>query len=182
MCKTSLICDVFVLSDKYNEKRIYIIWNCSNLNHNFFLKYRFSVMILSFRTDRPEQTVQTQIRLLLKEQSDQGLRFCHSVCIFKTHFSLVKQFISNFRIITTIFEDVQICMIITVKQTKLFHFHKFCETKTDTDYIAPNHRHTLEDCRCKLDQYRKFWDLSYVLNSMFYRIWGIKEVSVLQNM
>ena len=30
-------------------------------------------MILSFRTDRAGQTVQTQIRLLLEEQSDQGL-------------------------------------------------------------------------------------------------------------
>ena len=30
-------------------------------------------MILSFQTDRPGQTVQTQIRLLLEEQSDQGL-------------------------------------------------------------------------------------------------------------
>ena len=30
-------------------------------------------MILSFRTDMPGQTVQTQIRLLLQEQSDQGL-------------------------------------------------------------------------------------------------------------
>ena len=32
-----------------------------------------TVMILSFRTDMPGQTVQTQIRLLLKEQSEQGL-------------------------------------------------------------------------------------------------------------
>ena len=32
-----------------------------------------TIMILSFRTDRSEQTVQTQIRLLLEEQSDQGL-------------------------------------------------------------------------------------------------------------
>ena len=33
-----------------------------------------TVMILSFRTDLPGQTVQTQIRLLLEEkQSDQGL-------------------------------------------------------------------------------------------------------------
>ena len=32
-----------------------------------------TVMILSFRTDRPWQTVQTQIRLLLEEQSDLGL-------------------------------------------------------------------------------------------------------------
>ena len=30
-------------------------------------------MILNFRTDRFGQTVQTQIRLLLEEQSDQGL-------------------------------------------------------------------------------------------------------------
>ena len=32
-----------------------------------------TVMILSFRTGRSGQTVQTQIRLLLEEQSDQGL-------------------------------------------------------------------------------------------------------------
>ena len=32
-----------------------------------------TVMTLSFRTDRSGQTVQTQIRLLLEEQSDQGL-------------------------------------------------------------------------------------------------------------
>ena len=30
-------------------------------------------MILSFRTDRSGQTVYTQIRLFLKEQTDQGL-------------------------------------------------------------------------------------------------------------
>ena len=32
-----------------------------------------TLMILSFRTDGPGQTVQTQIRLLLEEQSNQGL-------------------------------------------------------------------------------------------------------------
>ena len=32
-----------------------------------------TVMSLSFQTDRSRQTVQTQIRLLLEEQSDQGL-------------------------------------------------------------------------------------------------------------
>ena len=32
-----------------------------------------TVMTLSFRTERSGQTVQTQIRLLLEEQSDQGL-------------------------------------------------------------------------------------------------------------
>ena len=34
-----------------------------------------TVMILSFRTDCSGQIVQTQIRLLLEEQSDQGLHY-----------------------------------------------------------------------------------------------------------
>ena len=38
-------------------------------DHNFLA----TVMTLSFRTDWSGQTVQTQIRLLLEEQSDQGL-------------------------------------------------------------------------------------------------------------
>ena len=37
------------------------------------LKWYRTVMILSFQTDMPGQTVQTQIRLLLEKQSDQGL-------------------------------------------------------------------------------------------------------------
>ena len=41
-----------------------------------------TVMILSFRTDRPGQTVQTQIRLLLEEQSDQGLH-CLPFCLHR---------------------------------------------------------------------------------------------------
>ena len=36
------------------------------------MAYDGTVMVLSFPTDRPWQTVQTQIRLLLEEQSDQG--------------------------------------------------------------------------------------------------------------
>ena len=35
--------------------------------------YMCTVMILSFRTDRSGQTVKTQIRLLVEEQSDLGL-------------------------------------------------------------------------------------------------------------
>ena len=34
-----------------------------------------TAMILHFRTDRSGQTVQIQIRLLLEEQSDQGLHY-----------------------------------------------------------------------------------------------------------
>ena len=53
------------------------------LKHCILIASRFSVlvpsffmstvMIQTFRTDRSGQTVQTQIRLLLEEQSDQGL-------------------------------------------------------------------------------------------------------------
>ena len=46
----------------------------------------FPVIILSFRTDRSGQTVQTQIRLLLEEQSDQGLH-----CLL-FHLQLLKKY------------------------------------------------------------------------------------------
>ena len=39
-----------------------------------------TVIILNIGTDRSEQTVQTQIRLLLMEQSDQGL-LCLVFCL-----------------------------------------------------------------------------------------------------
>ena len=39
-----------------------------------------TVIILNIRTDMSEQTVQTQIRLLLKEQSEQGL-LCLLFCL-----------------------------------------------------------------------------------------------------
>ena len=45
---------------------------CSHMDSNQSCSCT-TVKILSFRTDRPGQTVQTQIRLLLEEQSDQGL-------------------------------------------------------------------------------------------------------------
>ena len=51
-----------------------------------------AIMILSFRTNRPGQTVQTQIRVYI---------VCHSVCIIWTHCSMVKPHSSNFRVITT---------------------------------------------------------------------------------
>ena len=41
-----------------------------------------TLMILSFQTDMPRQTVQTQIRLLLEEQSDQGLH-CLPFCLHR---------------------------------------------------------------------------------------------------
>ena len=61
-----------------------------------------TIMILSFRTDRPGQTVQTQMRLLL-EQSDliRVYTVCHSFCIVWTHYSMVERLSSNFKVITT---------------------------------------------------------------------------------
>ena len=49
----------------------------------------------------PGQTVQTEIRLLLEEQSDQGLHCLQFLCIVWTHFSMVEPHSSNFRVITT---------------------------------------------------------------------------------
>ena len=47
-------------------------------NYNFPVS--LTVMILNFRTDRSGQTVQTQIRLLLEEHSDQDL---HCLLFYK---------------------------------------------------------------------------------------------------
>ena len=69
------------------------VWGC-NVSENrdngevLDLKYQYkdfnfiTVMIISFRTDMPGQTVQTQIRLLLEEQSDQGLH-CLPFCLHR---------------------------------------------------------------------------------------------------
>ena len=62
------------------------------------------VMILSFRTDRPGQTVQTQIRSSLFRV----YTVCHSVCIIWTHYSMVEPHRSNFRVIRTNFLGVRI--------------------------------------------------------------------------
>ena len=74
-CGLSLQPDNPLLVLSNNIQRVaYFVQNAVN-----FVQYLISmcfistVMILSFRTDRPGQIVQTQIRLLLEEQSDQGL-------------------------------------------------------------------------------------------------------------
>ena len=69
-----------------------------------------TVMILSFRTDPPGQTVQThQIRVYT---------VCNSVCTFwmkKMHYTMVKPFCSNFRVITAKFSGIQIIRIFMVR-------------------------------------------------------------------
>ena len=79
------------------------------------IHFKFTVIILSFRTDIPGQTVQTKIWLLFEEQSDQGLH-----CLqFHLHLLEALQYgkasCSNFRVITTNFSYVQIFRIFTVE-------------------------------------------------------------------
>ena len=57
-----------------------------------------TVMFLSFRTDRSGQTVQTQIRLLIRVYT-----VCNSLCIFWMHYSKVKPPCSTYRVITANF-------------------------------------------------------------------------------
>ena len=80
-----------------------------------------SVIILSFRTDMPGQTVQTQIRL----QSDQCLaNRVNSVSIVWTHYSMVEPHRSNFRVITTNFLGVRIFRKFTVLSTVFANLKK----------------------------------------------------------
>ena len=71
-------------------------------------------MILSFRTDMPGQTVQTQIRLLLEEEQIRVYTVCHSVCSVWTHYSMVEPHSSNFRLISTNFLGVRIFRKFTI--------------------------------------------------------------------
>ena len=61
------------------------------------------VMILSFRTDWSGQIVQSQFRLLPKEQSDQGLHYLQ-YCL---HLLDVLLFFSSFKMITAKFSCVR---------------------------------------------------------------------------
>ena len=94
-----------------------------NLQKYFY----FTVMFLSFRTDRSEQTMQTQIRLLLEERSDQVYTVCHSVCIVWTHYSMGESHSSNFRVITTNVLGVRIFR----KYTVYFNQILFSSCSTD---------------------------------------------------
>ena len=71
-------------------------------------------MIPSFRTDRSGQTVQTQIRLLLEEQSDQGLH-CLQFPLHLLDTLLYGNYsLFNFRVITANVSDVRIFRSFTV--------------------------------------------------------------------
>ena len=86
-----------------NNKTAYIFFQQSKqLNDpNFFASVSLqlkstTVMILSFRTNRSGQTVQTQIRLLLEEQCDQGLPCFDSIYIFLTKYPKIRHLLFEF--------------------------------------------------------------------------------------
>ena len=64
---------------------------------NHVLQLTNTVTTLSFRKDGSRQTVQTQIRLPLEEQSIQGLQVCYSICIILTKYPKVLSLCLNFR-------------------------------------------------------------------------------------
>ena len=80
------------------------------------VKELHTVMILSFQTDMPGQTVQTVIRVYT---------VCHSVCIVWTHYSMAEPHSSNFRVITTNFLGVRIFRKFTVMHIICNHCHTF---------------------------------------------------------
>ena len=80
----------------------------------------FTVMILSFRTGMPGQTVLLSLILVYT--------ICHSVCIVWTHYSMVEQHSSNFRVITTNVLGVRIFRKLTVNHCfgKVFRILRLC--------------------------------------------------------
>ena len=71
-----LIC-VFVFAyakNRFSHDATHISVAAQVCSNDLMTKLNFlTVMIINFRTDRSEQTVETQIRLLIEEQSDQVL-------------------------------------------------------------------------------------------------------------
>ena len=139
-----------------------------------------TVMILSFRTDMPGKTVQTQIR-----HWPSLIRFytvCHSVCIVWTHYSMVEPHSWNFRVITTNFwvseylgnlrylntitsacaEEniiritrvaVSLCNIFSY----VFSYHPYPRTVTvRTWWNISKRKYNLKGCRCQ-----HFWHTHY---------------------
>ena len=84
-------------------------------NHVFYVSFASllnTVMILSFRTDRSWQTLQTQIRL--RSSLIRVYTVCNSLSIFWMHHCMVKPLCSNFRAITATFSGVRIFRSFTV--------------------------------------------------------------------
>ena len=74
-----LVCSLFNRGvSKLRERQLVMLF--SSPVRKYRKSYCTTAIILNIGTDRSEQTVQTQIRLLLMEQSDQGL-LCLLFCL-----------------------------------------------------------------------------------------------------
>ena len=92
---------------------------CTKISSVF--PFQYTVIFLSFWTDRSGQTVQTQIRLLLERSSlIRVYTVCHSLCIFWMHYTKEKLSFSTFRVITTNFLSVRIFRKFTVVGMQLY--------------------------------------------------------------
>ena len=108
---------------------------------------KITIMILHLQTDRFGQTVQTQIRLLLEEQSDQGLH-CLLLNLHYYHLkyhTIVQPLSLNFRMFTENLVCIRKCSNFTVSVKTICHtcsritcFSSFsvfllsCELKSET--------------------------------------------------
>ena len=91
---------------------------CKNGRNNTTMK------ILCIETDKSKQTVQTQIRLLLREQSDQSLQRLTCVCNIWTLFCFVKTnlfyFGDNYGIYLKCPEILEFCTIFVAYSQSYF--------------------------------------------------------------
>ena len=94
-----------------------------------------TVMILSFWTDRPGQTVQTQIRLLLRSSLIRVDPVCNSICIFWMHYSKVKPSCSTFRVITANFQVSEILGFFTVLSAEINCYSLITRMKENQLYL-----------------------------------------------
>ena len=113
----------------------------------------YTVTILSFRTDMPGHTVQTQIKLF---HPIRVYTSCHFGCIIWTHYPVVEPHISNFRVITTNLLGVRMfrkfmvlhwrvwCSSVYYKLLKLNHF----KTGWKFTYVSHNIKTKTEFGNC----------------------------------
>ena len=100
----------------------------------------FQAVVLSFGTDMPGQTVQTQRSSLIRVYT-----VCHSVCIIWTVYSMVVEpHSSNFRVITTNFLGVRIFRKFTLNNNRfgaLTLFARSFRRRFFAYHYAVNHTH-----------------------------------------
>ena len=127
------VCITFLLRQYYVN---YIWKRLQHMSHgNDSCEKICTVIILNIGTDRSEQTVQTQIRLLLMEQSDQGL-LCLLFCLHLLNTILHCNYnCSNCRTIMVIISGVPVFRIFTVRRKRHFLGKQDCYS----DFISlPN--------------------------------------------